>query len=873
MKFIRTGSAGSTRIALLSGAAALAFAIPSAAFAQDADEEFAEEEFDSNVIVVTATKREQTLQETPISVSVTSGETLENAQIRDVLDLQSVTPSLRVSQLQTASASTFIIRGFGNGDNNFGIEPSVGVFVDGVFRSRSAGALSDLPNVQRIEVLNGPQSTLFGKNASAGVISVVTREPQFTFGGSVEASYGNFNAIVLKGDVTGPISDNIAFSIDGSYNQRDGFGEIVNLDEDINDRNRWSARGQLLIEPTTDLRIRAIADYSKIDEVCCTVGNLVNGPTGAGILAVGGQLPTDFFSREVFLNFVPENEVDNYGGSVQVDWETGPLSVTSITSYRELQNYFLTDIDFTSADIATETREQDVETFTQELRIASDFDGPINFLLGGFYFDEKIDQVSGVQNGSQIRNFFEILAGEDPVAVLTGQPTLFNGLEAAFGFPQESIFNTPLLTSEEFAMDNTAWSVFGTVDFEPADGLVFTAGFNYTDDKKDFALSQTSFDPLAQVNFVDAFIAGAIGSADPAVIGAFAQANPALFGQIATLATTPCSITAPPPACNELLALQAFQFQPPFLDIPNSVEDGKTRDDKFTYLLRAAYQVSNEVNVYASYATGFKASSVNLSRDSRPLNTDFVAGPFGSTILAPSSPILSAGLAVPNLASGSRFAGPEEAEVYEVGLKAQWPGFGFNMAVFDQSIDGFQSFAFTGTGFALRNAGKQSVRGFEIDTNVQPTDGLILTFAATHLDPLFDSFPGSVLGDLTGERPAGIPAWAIATSATYTHEFASGDALVTRIDYNHESATDINNGLPTFNTALGNTQIFRREVNLLNASITFKMNSGLEFGVWGRNLTDDEFITTVFDSVAQSGSVSGYPNAPRTYGGVVRFKF
>ncbi|TWJ06914.1 TonB-dependent receptor [Altererythrobacter ishigakiensis] len=873
MKFIRTGSAGSTRIALLSGAAALAFAIPSAAFAQDADEEFAEEEFDSNVIVVTATKREQTLQETPISVSVTSGETLENAQIRDVLDLQSVTPSLRVSQLQTASASTFIIRGFGNGDNNFGIEPSVGVFVDGVFRSRSAGALSDLPNVQRIEVLNGPQSTLFGKNASAGVISVVTREPQFTFGGSVEASYGNFNAIVLKGDVTGPISDNIAFSIDGSYNQRDGFGEIVNLGEDINDRNRWSARGQLLIEPTPDLRIRAIADYSKIDEVCCTVGNLVNGPTGGGVLAVGGQIPTDFFSREVFLNFVPENEVDNYGGSVQVDWESGPLSVTSITSYRELQNYFLTDIDFTSADIATETREQDVETFTQELRIASDFDGPINFLLGGFYFDEKIDQVSGVQNGTQIRNFFEILAGEDPVAVITGQPTLFNGLEAAFGFPQESIFNTPLLTSEEFGMENTAWSVFGTVDFEPADGLVFTAGFNYTDDSKDFALSQTSFDPLAQVNFADAFIAGAIGSADPAVIAAFAQANPALFGQIATLATTPCSITAPPPACNELLALQAFQFQPPFLDIPNSVEDGKTRDDKFTYLLRAAYQVSNEVNVYASYATGFKASSVNLSRDSRPLNTDFVAGPFGSTILAPSSPILSAGLAVPNLASGSRFAGPEEAEVYEIGLKAQWPGFGFNMAVFDQSIDGFQSFAFTGTGFALRNAGKQSVRGFEIDTNVQPTDGLILTFAATHLDPLFDSFPGSVLGDLTGERPAGIPAWAIATSATYTHEFASGDALVTRIDYNHESATDINNGLPTFNTALGNTQIFRREVNLLNASITFKMNSGLEFGVWGRNLTDDEFITTVFDSVAQSGSVSGYPNAPRTYGGVVRFKF
>ena len=838
MRSINNGSPASTRFALLGSVAAISLSMPAAAFAQDegTDEDesaFVEDDADlSNVIVVTATKREQTLQETPISVSVTSGETLEAAQIRDVLDLQSVTPSLRVSQLQTASASTFIIRGFGNGDNNFGIEPSVGVFIDGVFRSRSAGALSDLPNVQRIEVLNGPQSTLFGKNASAGVISVITREPQFTFGGAVEATYGNYDAITLKGDITGPLSENIAFSLDGSYNRRDGYGQIVNLNEDINDRNRWSVRGQLLIEPTPDLKIRAIADYSKIDEVCCTVGNLVAGPTAAGIVAVGGQLPdsNDFFGREVFLNFVPENEVKNYGGSVQVDWQTGPISVTSITSYRELKNSFLTDIDFTSADIATETRAQDVETFTQEIRFTSDFDGPINFLLGGFYFDESIGQDSAIQNGSQIRNFFEILAGEDPVAVLTGQPTLFNGLEQTFGFPQETIFNTPLLTQETFAMDNTAWSVFGTVDFEPIDGLVLTAGFNYTDDKKDFALSQTSFDPLAQVNFVDAFIAGAIGTTDPAQIAAFAAANPAAFGQITTLATTPCSAAAPPPACNELLALQAFQFQPPFLAIPNAVEPGRTNDDEFTYLLRAAYQISYAINVYASYATGFKASSINLSRDSRPANTDFLAGPFGSTILAPPSNILNAGLAVPNLVSGSRFAGPEETEVFEVGLKAQWDGFGFNLAVFDQSIDGFQSFAFTGTGFALRNAGKQSVRGFEFDATVVPTDGLVFTFAATHLDPLFDSFPGSVLGDLTGVRPAGIPSWAIATSATYTHEWDSGTQLLTRIDYNHESNTAINNGLPTFGP-----NNFRREVNLVNGSMTLKLNNGLEVGAFVRN--------------------------------------
>lgn len=832
------------------------------AYAQDVQDE---ETIDDNVIIVTATKREQTLQQTPISVSVTTGETLENAQIRDVLDLQTVTPSLRVSQLQTSSASTFIIRGFGNGDNNFGIEPSVGVFIDGVFRSRSAAALSDLPNVQRIEVLNGPQSTLFGKNASAGVISVITREPQFEFGGSVEASYGNFNSVVVKGDVTGPLTENIAFSVDGSYNRRDGYANIVNLDEEQNNRNRWSARGQLLFEVSPDLRIRAMADYSRIDEVCCQVGTVVSGPATAAINAVGGQLDTDLFGYNAFLNFVPTNEVDNYGGSVQVDYETGPISVTSITSYRELKNFFLSDIDYTSASLATETRDQDVQTFTQEIRIASDFDGPINFLLGGYYFDESIAQDSAIQNGTDIRDVFELLAGGNPADVLGGLPSVFNGVEAALGLPQESIFNTPLLTSEQFSMDNTSWSIFGTVDFEPVDGLVFTGGFNYTDDSKDFALAQQSFDPLGQVNLVDAFIVGATAGA--VTTRDQFQALPAA-NQAALLAA------ATDPTVNPLLGLSAFQFQPPFLTIPNAVEDGRTRDDKFTYLLRASYEVSPEVNIYASYATGFKASSINLSRDSRPSNDDFTAGVGGSTFAAPSSPILDAGLALPNLVTGSRFAGPEEAEVYEVGIKAKWPGIGVNLALFDQTIQGFQSFAFTGTGFALRNAGEQSVRGFELDVNVQPTDGLVFTFAATHLDPLFDDFPGSVLGDLTGLRPGGIPAWSIATSATYTHEFgASGNRLITRVDYNHESNTDINNGLPTFNASLGNTEIFRREVNLVNASMTVALDNGLEVGLYARNLLDNQYILTVFDGVAQAGTVSGYPSAPRTYGGVVRFKF
>ena len=861
MRSTHTGTAGSYRFTLLAGAAAVAAAMPSVAHAQDEEPEAGQ---GSNVIIVTASKREQTLQETPIAVSVTSGEVIEQAQIRDVLDLQTVTPSLRVSQLQSASSTTFIIRGFGNGDNNFGIEPSVGVFIDGVFRSRSAAALSDLNMIQRIEVLNGPQSTLFGKNASAGVISVVTKEPQYEFGGIVEASYGNFNAMVLRGEVTGPISENIAFSLDGSYNRRDGYATIVNLDEEISERNRWSARGQLLIEPTPDLKIRAIADYSKIDEACCQVSTLVAGPTAPAIFAVGGALDTDFFSYNTFLNQVPENVVDNYGGSIQVDWNVGNLTVTSITAYRELENFQNQDVDFTSAEVVSEIRNQKVDTFTQELRIASDFDGPLNFLLGGFYFDESITQDSSLTTGPDARTFFALLAGN---------PLVFNGVEQGLGLPQGSIFSAGPLTAEQFAMDNTAISVFGTIDFEPADGLVFTAGFNYTDDKKDFALAQQAFDELANINLVDAFITGAT-LANPGLPDVFTRAQ---FQALPSAVQQQLLAAATNPATNPLIGLSPFQFQPPFLNLPNSVEPGRTNDNKFTYLLRAAYQISNEVNVYASYATGFKASSVNLSRDSRPAFGDYIPGPGRSFFAAPSSPVTDAGLAVPNLGTGSRFAGPENAEVYELGMKAQWDGFGFNLALFDQTIKGFQSFLFTGTGFQLNNAGQQSVTGFELDSTIRPVDGLVFTFAMTYLDAKFDSFTASPVGDLTGRRPGGIPEFSIATSATYTHEFGdSGNKLVTRLDYAHESNVDINNGLPTFNgpiTARRNSTIFQRETNLVNGSMIFQMENGLELGIWARNLLDDEYIITVFDGVAQAGTVSGYPSQPRTYGGLVRFRF
>ena len=226
-------------------------------------------------ITVTATKRESTLQEVPVAVSVTDAQTIQQAQVLDILDLQTLVPSLRVTQLQSSGNTNFVIRGFGNGANNVGIEPSVGVFIDGVYRSRSAAAISDLTNIERVEVLRGPQSTLFGKNASAGVISVITALPDEELSGSLEAYAGNYGLVGLKGNVSMPISDIAGFGLSVGSNQRDGyFDNLVNGTE-INERDRWNVRAQLSITPQDNVSVRVIADYDELDEICCGTNVLV----------------------------------------------------------------------------------------------------------------------------------------------------------------------------------------------------------------------------------------------------------------------------------------------------------------------------------------------------------------------------------------------------------------------------------------------------------------------------------------------------------------------------------------------------------------------------------------------------------------------
>ncbi len=187
----------------------------------------------------------------------------------DIRQLNQLAPSLLVSSTSTEANGSARIRGIGTVGDNPGLESSVAVFIDGVYRSRSGIGLNELGELDRVEVLRGPQGTLFGRNASAGLIHIFSKKPSFTLGGYGETTIGNYDLRRVAGGITGPLTDSLAFRLEGVLVKRDGFYDDLNNDTDVNDRNRWFTRGQLLYEPNDQLSIRLIGDYTWRKEKCC----------------------------------------------------------------------------------------------------------------------------------------------------------------------------------------------------------------------------------------------------------------------------------------------------------------------------------------------------------------------------------------------------------------------------------------------------------------------------------------------------------------------------------------------------------------------------------------------------------------------------
>jgi len=824
--------------------ASSATASPASALAAEADAPALDR------VTITATKREATLQDVPISVSVTSAATIEKARIIDLIDLQSVVPSLKVQQFNAVGQTNFIIRGFGNGAGNDGIESSVGVFVDGVYRSRTSSALDDLPEIQRIEVLRGPQSTLFGKNVSAGAINIVTARPQFTWGGTASIDFGNYSLRQTKASLTGPISDTLAFRLSANDNHRDGYMVNDTTGNDVNNRDRQSVRGDLLWKPTTDLSVRVIGDYNRMREVCCGVVPLLNGPAtqfvgAAPPFGLGGAIgdPSRKFDDHIVFNTDPSNRLTGKGLSAQVDWKTAYGTLTSITAQRKQTNASTQDVDFTGADLANKNQANDISTFSQELRLASS-SGPARWLIGGYYQHETLHTGVDTLFGTGIRGYADGLGGQVPAALLAALPPalraaltgksniyaleLLQGLVTPSIVPGGTYFQSGQGILDHYTLKQDSYSIFGNLDYDVTDALTLTAGVGYLGDRKSASSDVSLTDKFSALNLQNVPQFAAIGL------------PPNLYGPLGGL---------------QFFYGNTANHGP--VNFPNASESGRLNGNKLTTALRAAYDLGS-ANAYASYTTGWKAGAYNLSSDGRPADANGVG----------------------------RTAGPEDVQAFEIGLKSAFKSGYVTVAVFDQSIKGFQSNAYTGTGYSLVNAGKESTRGFELDGAYQPVQWLTLTGAATYLDAKYDSFTqapcvafdtvdcpiNAATGltpnfrDLSGKRPAGIPRWSISTSATFTHDFGDGYGGFFRGEYDYSSPTYLIETVPS------DLATFSKKS--LNASIGFgNRPQHYEVMVWARNLTNYRSIIGAFPTVAQTGSYSGFPNQPRTFGVTLRLRF
>ena len=781
-------------------------------------------------VVVTATKTERTLQEVPVAVSVVTADTIEKANIVDLLDLKAVVPSLDARQYQSTTNATFFIRGFGNGSNNPGIEPSVAVFVDGVYRSKIQGQISDLPLVERIEVLRGPQSTLFGKNASAGVVNIVTKKPSFEEFTSMTTSFGNYNSKQAKIYNTGPLNETMAYSVSANINTRDGQSNNPTTGNKLNDRDRFGFRSELLITPADDLSIRITADYDEYDETCCVVGSTAYGVANQVAALLGGQvIPNDPFSQTAFFTFDPISNGENVGFSMHIEKNFSNTTLESITSYRTSDNYEVQDVDFDAADvIAPSPISKELSGMTQEIRWYSEDNDKVNWLVGGFYYQEDMDFNESIYFGSNWRTYIDAFV-----------PGAISGVSAALGIPDALLFGAGQGNTETATQDNSTISLFAQADIQITDRLNALLGLSYIEDKKTVSYNQINTGIFSNLDFVGIGTLGLIAAGFPAA-------------QAAVLATDP--------VYNQLLPLQALQFIPQFVNFPNAAQDGQSKDDNIDYTAKLSFALNDAVNIYGGISTGFKATAWNISRNSLPDATEQAA------LKAAGTP------AGPNTGLGQRYASPEEAEVLELGAKIYLPNGYLNIAIFDQEIKGFQSNTFIGTGFVLANAGSQSADGVEFDLVFSPVESLDLAISGLFMDPIYDSFPASASGDLTGTVPSNVPEDTISSTATWNWNSGQYDGYV-RFSHLYASEVKLVENV-AWQAILDSKGNGRKKQDTLNFSAGINRGN-FALTLWGKNINDDEFLTTVFPATADPSQTSffGYPNAFKTYGLTLNYSF
>ncbi len=884
------------------------------------------------VIVVTAQGRAQALADVPVAVTAVSAETLENSGTSDIRELNQVAPSLLVSSTGNEANGSARIRGIGTVGDNPGLESSVAVFVDGVYRSRSGSALSELGPLDRIEILRGPQGTLGGRNASAGLISIYTAQPEFDFGAHGAFTYGNYDAIRVEGGVNVPLSETIAVRADGVYFERDGFYNDVVNDVRINDRDRYLVRAQALFEPSETLSFRLVGDYSKKEEACCAAtfvqpdsaplarlspgldtfarpqpGSPALTSTANPIIPVLislGQNPAAFtngtFDRDLYIT--PgrsyDGETEDYGVSGELNVELGNVNLTSITGYREYSNFQGSDTDYTQLDIlyreaGPNAGAREFETFTQEIRLNGTlFDDRLDWLVGGFYANEDLQVRDNLKFGEEYGRFATCrVVGTTLAPAFAGSPLapvydpssagcIRPQLRPALGAQGISPFDNRATAANEAALIVAGFDRLDSINDLGGEGDV------YNQNSENFAIFTHNIIHLTDT--LDLTLGARYTNETKTFDAAFENSNticPVQRQQLLPLTQSTNPLTAGLAGGLITLACQGNSTA----ELNSLTPTDERKEDEFTGTAILSWKPTPDTLVYGSYSRGYKAGGFNLDRSALTGNlpSGIVLGP----ILAGS---------VDNLQFDQ-----ETVDAYEVGFKYSQRKWGFSLVGFRQEFSNFQLNTFNGSVFLVQNingcdadlAGGDRdasattgrcdpddvapgviAQGVEFETTLNPIRDLGFTLGLTYADTSYeDNLVGGDDGTpldpqlrlLAGDNLSNAPEIVATSSLTWTPPL--GDSGLAGLFFVNARMSD------DYNT--GSDLLYGKEQDsfvIVNGRVGVTGIGG-RFAVegWVQNLFDVDYTQVAFNTpfIAPQQTYSAYLAEPRTYGITLRGEF
>ncbi|HKE96175.1 MAG TPA: TonB-dependent receptor [Povalibacter sp.] len=432
-------------------------------------------------VVVTARRREERSQDVPISLAAIRGEDLDRSRVYLASDIVQRVPNMQM-QFINPRQTAFSVRGLGNNPATEGLETSVGLYLDGVYISRPGMLTSDLSDIEQVTVLRGPQGTLFGKNTTAGAVTITTRRPEQTFGGDIDLSMGRFGLRQERLSVTGPLSESWSGRLSAWHTDRDGTIDNIADGRQLNDQNKGGARGQLFFEPSDTFNLRVIADYSHQQEdsgsqVLVDPGlTLANGSTRPNNVLIRaarfGYTPTfDPFARKVDILGPQSMETTNRGASVEANWTVGGYTLTSLSAWRSWEFLPRNDLDYLPLEIQRVAGGNIWNSqYSQEFRVASSLGQQVDFVAGAFLYRQRVttQTVPGAAFGSDAAAFYSQPGRILPAYVLEG-----------------------VTSNVRAEVDTDSYALFGQATWHISDSWSLTAGLRNSWDEKEASVART----------------------------------------------------------------------------------------------------------------------------------------------------------------------------------------------------------------------------------------------------------------------------------------------------------------------------------------------------------------------------------------------